>query len=889
MDLKSYLLGKASMSGEGSNTLTAQVTQTSDGATITITDKNGTTTATVVNGKDGADGAKGEKGEKGEQGIQGPVGPAGADGKDGYTPIKGVDYFDGEQGPQGEKGETGVTGPQGEQGPKGDKGDTGATGKDGTSVTVVTVTESTVDGGSNVVSFSDGKTLTVKNGSKGDKGDKGDTGSQGEQGLQGVQGEKGADGISVTHTWNGTTLTVTSASGTSSADLKGEKGDKGDKGEQGVQGLQGEKGIDGKNGTDGKDGVNGKDGYTPIKGVDYFDGADGKDGATGSAGVGIKSVVQTTTSSADGGSNVITVTKTDNTTSTFTVKNGSKGSTGAKGDDGYTPVKGVDYFDGKDGKDGVSGVYVGSGEMPEGYNVQIDPEGIVITIDDIIDTIAPAYITSEAKEVADKVIENRTPNSLVLLMASDIHEIASVPENHSEHKKATADLGLAMAEVRKYIKADAVALMGDYVYNVEPLSKELAMEAMKEVIRKLSSATNGVTSLWLDGNHDYYECDAENKDYRLTDNEHYALVGANNTSNAVVDLDNIARNYGYVDFEKQRIRLIYLNTTDISGGVYSSNYITDIQGKWLINTLLDMNSKDDADKWGVVVCSHFPIYSAPFTTLKAVISAFKDKSSGTHYGTSYDFKDVTSEFIATFHGHIHNFKVTDVTTTKGNIIKAICIPNACINRENPYTGDFQEVDSSGAAISYPKTTGTAESTSFNAVVIDRDSKTISAICYGAGYDRTIAYGEVETPPEVIIVNQIPISTDTTGAIYNGTGYKDGVRLGSDGTDRTGAATDATGFIPCVNGDKLYFKNCEIKVGTGIEYNEIAYYSADKAYIAKSYIYQESALTQSTVTMDSNNNLVAFDTSEITKDFAFVRVTGNYIGADSIITVNQEVD
>ena len=32
-------------------------------------------------------------------------------------------------------------------------------------------------------------------------------------------------------------------------------------------------------------------------------------------------------------------------------------------------------FNGKDGKDGVSGVYVGDGDMPEGYNVQIDPTG----------------------------------------------------------------------------------------------------------------------------------------------------------------------------------------------------------------------------------------------------------------------------------------------------------------------------------------------------------------------------------------------------------------------------------------------------------------------------------------------------------------------------------
>lgn len=79
---------------------------------------------------------------------------------------------------------------------------------------------------------------------------------------------------------------------------------------------------------DGKDGAPGKDGYTPVKGVDYFDGAPGKDG--------------------------------------------------------YTPVKGVDYFDGQPGKNGNPGVYIGSGDMPEGYNVQIDPNGDAFTPDDLI-------------------------------------------------------------------------------------------------------------------------------------------------------------------------------------------------------------------------------------------------------------------------------------------------------------------------------------------------------------------------------------------------------------------------------------------------------------------------------------------------------------------------
>ena len=54
-------------------------------------------------------------------------------------------------------------------------------------------------------------------------------------------------------------------------------------------------------------------------------------GEDGDDGVGIKSIVQTTTSSADGGENVITVTLTNGSTSTFKVKNGSKGNKGDTG------------------------------------------------------------------------------------------------------------------------------------------------------------------------------------------------------------------------------------------------------------------------------------------------------------------------------------------------------------------------------------------------------------------------------------------------------------------------------------------------------------------------------------------------------------------------------
>lgn len=51
---------------------------------------------------------------------------------------------------------------------------------------------------------------------------------------------------------------------------------------------------------------------------------------------GITSITQTTTSTANGGNNIITAKLSDNTTTTFTIKNGQKGDKGDKGDAGAT-------------------------------------------------------------------------------------------------------------------------------------------------------------------------------------------------------------------------------------------------------------------------------------------------------------------------------------------------------------------------------------------------------------------------------------------------------------------------------------------------------------------------------------------------------------------------
>ncbi len=491
------------------------------------------------------------------------------------------------------------------------------------------------------------------------------------------------------------------------------------------------------------------------------------------------------------------------------------------------------------------------------------------------------YVLEEAKEVSDKVIANRSVNSLVLLMATDIH----VSPNETV-REAIKHMGQGMNEIRNHITPDAVVLLGDYNYGTEPVSKEQGIEDMKLCRKYVSDATKGITTLWLNGNHDYYTVSKDTHEYRISDDMVYALVGSN-TTNTVADTQNVGRNYGYVDFEKQKIRLIYLNTTDINGIDYTSHSISTAQLQWFKEILLDLSDRADEENWGVIVCSHIPLFDN--TNASTILGNFVDKTN--------DFANVKANLIGVFHGHIHNFKVTEKQTNKGNIIKYICIPNAVPGRENPYTTeDYQELDESGNPVSYPKTQGTAEDTSFNAVIIDKDNKAIRAICYGAGYDRVIEY-DITEEPEIEIINLIPISTDASGAIYGedydgdgvNDGYKIDTRIGSDGADITGASTDATGFIHITVGDKLYFSGCEIlQTGTGVDdYNVIVCYDTNKARVGTVYLCQDISKYY-TFTKDENNRLTMIDTMGMKSETAYIRIVGNYIGADSIITINQEI-
>lgn len=131
-------------------------------------------------------------------------------------------------------------------------------------------------------------------------------------------------------------------------------------------------------------------------------------------GVGISSVTQTATSTADGGTNTMKVTLTNGNSTYFNVRNGSKGSTGATGATGPQGPKGEDGTDGANGvtftpivsEDGVL-TWTNDGGLtnPEALKIKGDKGLQYNTI----------FETENPEDISDDVLElplsgfNRTP------------------------------------------------------------------------------------------------------------------------------------------------------------------------------------------------------------------------------------------------------------------------------------------------------------------------------------------------------------------------------------------------------------------------------------------------------------------------------------------------
>lgn len=157
-------------------------------------------------------------------------------------------------------------------------------------------------------------------------------------------------------------------------------------------------------------------------------------------------------------------------------------------------------------------------------------------------------------------------------------------------------------------------------------------------------------------------------------------------------------------------------------------------------------------------------------------------------------------------------------------------------------------------------------------------------------------------PEEGYTNQVPLSIDMDGSVFNGVGYQDGYRLSSSGVTKAHDYSTVTGFIPAKPGDVIRIVGVEWYSNAS---NYMCVYDSSFTFIG--YVYGEFKQTGSSMidpancsVLNETDALITLGTilnSEAAVNIAYIRVSsigtqaGSGVaqkGANMIVTVNQEI-
>lgn len=415
-------------------------------------------------------------------------------------------------------------------------------------------------------------------------------------------------------------------------------------------------------------------------------------------------------------------------------------------------------------------------------------------VDAKIETV-PNYVITEAENVIDKIAAAQGNRTFTIAAITDLHY------GNGGYTDGVKHATQALKYIDERIKLDAVAVLGDLTDGFTGREGQYA-NAIAD-FRAVNSVLNGLRfapNLRIHGNHDFYEGHMPE------------ILRYTNAYSEDVVWGGSAGDYFYRDFSNHKLRIICLNMVANDGG--SVGY-TDEQAQWFANAL-NLSEKDDAASWHILILSHQPIDfhhadGYPYR-MSYIVDAYINGTSYSESGVNCDFDGKNAAtLIGNIHGHIHNLVVDRIFLGAPSIsgprtdVLRIATPEACYGRANGYEGAWHE------EISYDKTKNTSDDTSFVVYCIDLDNNMIKAICYGAGYDRTITYGdnlswegddegESGGSKPVSYTNQIPIATDESGNTVVGGAMYTGKRWNGEGVIVDAEGYFITGFIPAKIGD-----------------------------------------------------------------------------------------
>ena len=178
-----------------------------------------------------------------------------------------------------------------------------------------------------------------------------------------------------------------------------------------------------------------------------------------------------------------------------------------------------------------------------------------------------------------------------------------------------------------------LALLGDYTASSPNNYSVSNVKSDFEYVRRLFDGLGDYPVAWIRGNHEnnYFA----NSERPLTNDEIFENIESNSRG-LTVDPLNPKGGYGYIDFPENKIRMIFLNTSDvyiehafIEGEDAPSVGVSSVQLKWLASVALDFSDKADACDWGIIINSHVPLDQGnDAQRVLKILEAYKSGLSG---------------------------------------------------------------------------------------------------------------------------------------------------------------------------------------------------------------------------------------------------------------------
>ena len=529
----------------------------------------------------------------------------------------------------------------------------------------------------------------------------------------------------------------------------------------------------------------------------------------------------------------------------------------------------------------------------------------------------PDYVKQQAEAVVKKVVDCRNENSVVFIAASDAH----LKNGDYNSENAVKHMSQAMKIIAERCPVDFVAYLGDMTSGGSDKAITDAQSEIMGVNAALYPAVSGTDSFRCLGSEDslskaYYRNGGYLDSVML-----YNLIGKWNKD---MITDEKIRGYGYKDLESEKLRVICLNTSDTHGETlypYSETATMSIkQLQWLCGAL-DLSAKTDYRNWRIILLGHHPLnMTGKFNIALQVLEAYVKgssldlmTSSGESLICNFAGKN-SARILGQFHGHLHNYKVSFITSEK---IPLVTIPNAGYYDNNFYaSAEYTNAENTayGETQTYDKTVNSAEDTAFCVVVLDKSTGEIDAIHYGAGIDRNIVgsivsdgsgdsgdsgsgdgdddnnenQGGSSGGGSTTYTNYVPLSVNAQGNIYNGIGYMGDNKLTSTGDVFYADGYVHTGFIPAVIADDIRVSGGKFDGTAG---NYILVYNSNFELIwvttltgskdaGSAVAYTETDVLFFKPYQVQNGNLA---------NMAYFRVSTVGQGSSLIVTVNEDID